>query len=202
MGNIRAYSAAKNDFLVLVLFYSKNTDVAQCPKPAIRSLIKSLTMMEAILNEYWLTSASDFRSDSSDLATSQDSDLDSSSINSNLLIDLGVIFFYLVINSVGNTFSGSNHYTSPGIVVRTTKSISNIKEAKATPFTPVSLRVPQHWPTRSGLRTLAHRWIITRRIITLDFTTTAGFEPWSIRSLASFMLEILLVVLTTIPPLV
>ena len=57
-------------------------------------------MMKAILNEYWLTSASDFRSDSSDLATSQDSDLDSSSINSDLLIDLGVIFFHLVINSM------------------------------------------------------------------------------------------------------
>ena len=56
-------------------------------------------MMEAILNEYWLTSTSDFRSNSSGLATSQDSDLDSSSINSDLLIDLGVIFFNLVINS-------------------------------------------------------------------------------------------------------
>ena len=59
------------------------------------------------------------------------------------------------------------------------------RSPKATPFTPVSLRVPQCWPTRSGLRTLAHRWIITRRIITLDFTTTAGFELWSIGSLAS-----------------
>ena len=85
--------------MVLVLFYSKNTDVAQRPKPAIRSLIKSLTMMEAILNEYWLTSASDFRLDSSDLATSQDLDSDSSSIDSDLLIDLSVIFFHLVINS-------------------------------------------------------------------------------------------------------
>ena len=75
------------------------TDVAQCPKPAIRSLIKSLTMMEAILNEYWLTSASDFRSNSSGLATSEDLDLDSSSIDSDLLIDLGVIFFNLIINS-------------------------------------------------------------------------------------------------------
>ena len=54
--------------------------------------------MEVILNEYWLTSASDFRSDSSGLATSQDSD--SSSIDSDLLIDLGVIFFHLVINSM------------------------------------------------------------------------------------------------------
>ena len=75
------------------------TDVVQHPKPAIQSLIKSLTMMEVILNEYWLTSASDFRSDSSGLATSQDSDLDSSSIDSDLLIDLSVIFFNLVINS-------------------------------------------------------------------------------------------------------
>jgi hypothetical protein len=33
-------------------------------------------------------------------------------------------------HSVGITFSGSNHYTSAGIVVRTTKSNSNIKEAK------------------------------------------------------------------------
>ena len=56
-------------------------------------------MIEAILNEYWLTSASDFRLDSSDLAPSQDSDSDASSINSDLLIDLGVIFFHLVINS-------------------------------------------------------------------------------------------------------
>ena len=99
MHSVRAYSAAKKYFLVLVLFYSKNTNVVQCPKPAIQSLIKSLTMMEAILNEYWLTSTSDFRSDSSDLATSQDSDSDSSSIDSDLLIDLGVIFFNLVINS-------------------------------------------------------------------------------------------------------
>ena len=76
------------------------TDLAQCRKPAIQSLIKSLTMMEVILNEYWLTSSSDFRSDSSDLATSQDSDLDPSSIDSNLLIDLSVIFFHLVINSM------------------------------------------------------------------------------------------------------
>ena len=97
MHSVRAYSAAKKYFLVLVLFYSKNTNLAQCPKPAIWSLIKSLTIMEVILNEYWLTSASDFRSDSSGLATSQDSD--SSSIDSDLLIDLGVIFFNLVINS-------------------------------------------------------------------------------------------------------
>jgi hypothetical protein len=31
---------------------------------------------------------------------------------------------------VGIYFSGSNHYTSAGIVVRTTKINSNIKEAK------------------------------------------------------------------------
>ena len=36
-------------------------------------------------------------------------------------------------------FSGPNHYTSAGIVVRTTKINFNIKEAKATPFTPVLL---------------------------------------------------------------
>ena len=56
-------------------------------------------MMEAIINEYWLTSTSDFGSNSSGLATSQDSDLDSSSIDSDLLIDIGVIFFNLIINS-------------------------------------------------------------------------------------------------------
>ena len=75
----------------------------------------------------------------------------------------------------------------------------NIKEAKATPFTPVSLWVPQCWLNRSGLRTLAHQWIITHRIVTLDFTTTSGFKLWSIRSLAFFILKFLLVVLTTIP---
>ena len=40
---------------------------------------------------------------------------------------------------VGIYFSGSNHYTSAGIVVRTTKINSNIKEAKATSFTPIFL---------------------------------------------------------------
>ena len=48
----------------------------------------------------------------------------------------------LMRRGVGITFSGSNHYTSTGIVVRTTKSNSNIKEAKATSFTPVSNWVP------------------------------------------------------------
>ena len=46
----------------------------------------------------------------------------------------------------------------------------------------VSLPVPQHWLNRSIPRTPAHQWIITHRIITLDFTTTVGFEPWSNRS--------------------
>ena len=36
-------------------------------------------------------------------------------------------------------FSGPNHYTSAGIVVRTTKINFHIKEAKATLFTPVLL---------------------------------------------------------------
>ena len=94
-------------------------------------------------------------------------------------------------------FSGSNHYTSIGVVVRTTKINFNIKEAEATLFTPVLLRVPQCWPNRSGLRTLAHQWIITHMIITLDFTTIVGFELWSIGSLAFFMLKFILVVLTT-----
>ena len=80
------------------------------------------------------------------------------------------------------------------LVVLTTKINFNIKEAKATTFTLVSLWVPQCWPNRSGLRTLAHWWIITCRIIKLDFTTTVGFELWSIGSLVSFMLKFILVV--------
>ena len=56
-------------------------------------------------------------------------------------------------------------------MVRTTKRNFNIKEAKASPFTPVS----RHWTNRSGPRTLAHWWIITCRIITLDFRLATEF---------------------------
>ena len=38
-------------------------------------------------------------------------------------------------HNVGIYFSGSNHYTSAGVVVRTTKLNSNIKEAKKQRFT-------------------------------------------------------------------
>ena len=56
----------------------------------------------------------------------------------------------LMIISMGHHWK-TVRYFSAGIVVRTTKINFHIKEAKATPFTPVLLRVPQRWPNWSGL---------------------------------------------------